>query len=126
METLIRRFLNLINKLRETSGRIDKENILKEYQDDDVHYIVDSQRDGNTLHIDITLVENTDKEEFEKWLKQVDDDLFYDVLKELGDSYNLDKMYNSENYKEVIDLVTSKTKELAKKRIKELESIIGQ
>ncbi len=41
--------------------------------------------------------------------------MFYDVLKELGDSYNLDKMYNSENYKEVIDLVTSKTKELAKK-----------
>lgn len=35
METLIRRFLNLINKLKETSGRIDKENILKEYQDDD-------------------------------------------------------------------------------------------
>ena len=52
--------------------------------------------------------------------------MFYDVLKELGDSYNLDKMYNSENYKEVIDLVTSKTKELAKKKIKELESIIGQ
>lgn len=100
--------------------------IQQEYQDNDVHYIVDSQRDGNTLHIDITLVENTDKEEFEKWLKQVNDDLFYDVLKELGDSYNLDKMYNSENYKEVIDLVTSKTKELAKKRIKELESIIGQ
>lgn len=35
METLIRRFLNLINKLKETPGRIDKENILKEYQDDD-------------------------------------------------------------------------------------------
>lgn len=99
--------------------------IQQEYQDNDIHYIVDSQRDGNTLHIDITLVEDK-KEEFENWLKQVDDDLFYDVLKELGDSYNLDKMYNSENYKEVIDLVTSKTKELAKKRIKELESIIGQ
>ncbi|MER2010040.1 MAG: hypothetical protein ABS939_21605 [Psychrobacillus sp.] len=78
------------------------------------------------MHITVTLVEDTDKKEFENWLKQVDDDLFYDVLKELGDNYNLDQMYNSENYKEVIDLVTFKTKELAKKRIKELESIIGQ
>ena len=35
METLIRRFLNLIKKLQSTSGRIEKENILKEYQDDE-------------------------------------------------------------------------------------------
>lgn len=35
METLIKRFLNLIKKLQSTSGRIEKENILKEYQDDE-------------------------------------------------------------------------------------------
>lgn len=35
METLIRRFLNLIKRLQSTSGRIEKENILKEYSDDE-------------------------------------------------------------------------------------------
>lgn len=74
--------------------------------------------------ITITLEENKDKKEFEEWLKNVKDDLFSEVLEELGEAFDLNRQYNSENYKEVIDKVKSKTKEIASRKIKELQSLI--
>lgn len=100
----------------------------QEYQDKDTHFVVDSQREGNTLTIKVTLKENKDKKEFEKWLEKIDDNLFSEVLDELNMEglYNLDSIYDSEDYPKVINKVKSKTKEVAQRKIKELQKLISQ
>jgi len=47
-----------------------------------------------------------------------------DELKDEG-LYNLDEAYNSENYKEIIDKVKSKTKEIALRKIEKLQSLFN-
>lgn len=96
-----------------------------EYQDNDTQYAVDSQKDGNTLTIKITVEENKDKKDFEQWLEKVDDDLFSEVLEELEDEglSNLNEIYSSPNYKVTINKVKSKTKEIAERKIKELQKL---
>lgn len=99
----------------------------EEYQDNDTHFVLDSQKEGNTLTIKVQLLENEDKKEFEKWLQNVDDDLFEEVMDELKEReglLNLNELYESEDYKKVIDRVKSKTKEVAARRIKELQKLI--
>lgn len=100
----------------------------QEYQDNDTHFVVDSQKEGNTLTIKVQLLENKDKQEFEKWLENVDDDLFSEVLDELKEVeglHDLDEIYNSKDYKKVINRIKSKTKELAARRIKELQKLLA-
>ena len=98
----------------------------QEYQDKDTHFVVDSQKEGNTLTIKVQLLENEDKKKFEKWLESVDDDLFSEVLDELKKEglYDLNSLYNSKDYKKVIEKVKFKTKEIAARRIKELQKLI--
>ena len=99
----------------------------QEYQDNDTHFVVDSQKEGNTLIIKVQLLENKDKKEFEKWLEGIDDDLFGEVLDELKEREGLkeiDTLYNSKDYKKVIEKVKSKTKEIAARKIKELEKLL--
>lgn len=96
-----------------------------EYIDNDSTYVIDSQKEGNTLTIKISLKENKDKKEFEKWLENVDDDLFSEVLEEMGGLYDLQSLYSSENYKEVINKVKSKTREIANRKIKELQKLLN-
>ena len=100
----------------------------QEYQDKDTRFVVDSQREGNTLTIKVTLKENKDKKEFEKWLEKIDDNLFSEVLDELNMEglYNLDSIYNSEDYPKVIKQVKNKTREVAQRKIKELQKLISQ
>ena len=100
----------------------------QEYQDKDIHYAIDSKREGNKLTLTVTLKENKDKKEFEKWLEQVDDDFLSEILDELGKKEglnNLNEIYESENYKQVIDKVKSKAKEIATRKIKRLQKFIG-
>ena len=100
----------------------------QEYQDNDTHFVIDSKREGNKLTIEITLKENKDKKEFEAWLQTVDDDLFSKVLEELQEKEgltNLNSLYEGKDYKKVIARVKSKTKEIAARRIKELQKFIN-
>jgi len=99
----------------------------QEYQDNDVHFVVDSQKDGNTLTIKVELLENKDKEEFEKWLQSVDDSVLEEVLDELSKEglKNLDEIYNSEDYQQVIEKVKSKTLEVVKRKIKMLQRLLS-
>ena len=100
----------------------------QEYQDNDTHFAIDSKREGNKLTIEITLKENKDKKEFESWLQTVDDDLFSQVLEELQEKEglkNLNELYDSKDYRKVISRVKSKTKEIAARRIKELQKFIN-
>ena len=100
----------------------------QEYQDNDTHFVIDSTKEGNTLTIKVQLLENKDKKDFENWLQQVDDDLFQEVLEELAEKEGLsdiNSLYNSENYQQVIDKVKTKTKEIANRKIKMLKKLIN-
>lgn len=100
----------------------------QEYQDNDTHFVIDSTKEGNTLTIKVQLLENKDKEDFENWLQQVDDNLFQEVLEELAEKEGLsdiNSLYNSENYQQAIDKVKAKTKEIANRKIKMLKKLIN-
>ena len=100
----------------------------QEYQDNDTHFVIDSTKEGNTLTVKVQLLENKDKKDFENWLQQVDDDLFQEVLEELAEKDGLsdiNSLYNSENYQQVIDKVKTKTKEIANRKIKTLKKLIN-
>jgi hypothetical protein len=100
----------------------------QEYQDNDTHFVVDSSKEGNTLTIKVQLLENKDKKEFEKWIDTLDDDLFNEVWESLSEEDNLhtlNDLYNSKDYKQVITKFKSKTKEIAQRRIKELQKLIS-
>ena len=100
----------------------------QEYQDDDTHFVIDSTKEENTLTIKVQLLKNKDKEEFENWLQQVDDSLFQEVLEELAEKEGLsdiNSLYNSEKYQQVIDRVKAKTKEIANRKIKMLKKLIN-
>jgi hypothetical protein len=100
----------------------------QEYKDNDSHFVVDSTREGNTLTIKVQLLENEDKKNFENWLQQVDDDLFQEVLEELSEKEGLsdiNSLYNSKDYQQVIDQVKFKTKEIANRKIKMLKKLIN-
>lgn len=103
------------------------DNVHHEYTDNDISYVIDSQKEGNTITVKVSLKENKDKKEFEKWLENVDNDLFSEVLNELeiDGLYNLESIYNSENYKDVIDKVKNKTKKIANRKIKELQKLLN-
>ena len=99
-----------------------------EYIDNDNAYVIDSQKNGNELIIKISIKENKDKKEFEEWLETVDDDLFSEVLDELKETEKLidiEQLYNSKDYKKAIDKIKSKTKEIAQRKIKELQKLIN-
>lgn len=100
----------------------------QEYKDNDSHFVVDSTREGNTLTIKVQLLENEDKKNFENWLQQVDDDLFQEVLEELSEKEGLsdiNSLYNSKDYQQVIDQVKFKTKEIANRKIKMLKKLVN-
>ena len=104
------------------------DNLHQEYQDNDTHYVVDSQKEGNKLTITITLKENKDKKEFEDYISKMPDSLFEEIWESLSEEDNLhslDEMYNSENYKEVINRFKNKTKVIASNKIKELQKYLG-
>jgi hypothetical protein len=99
----------------------------QEYQDNDTHFVIDSKKEGNKLTITVTLKENKDKKEFEKWVDQLDDDLFQEVWESLSadyDLHNLNDIYNNGNYREVINKFKSKTREIVQNKIRKPQKFI--
>jgi hypothetical protein len=100
----------------------------QEYQDKDTHFVVDSKKEGNKLTITVTLKENKDKKEFEKWVNQLDDDLFNEVWESLSKEDNLhdlNELYNGENYKQVINKFKARTRQIARGKIEELQKLLS-
>lgn len=100
----------------------------KEYHTDDISYIVDSNKEGDVLHFDVKIQSNKDKKEFEKWIQNLDDNLFNEVWESLSKEDNLNDLndiYNSGNYREVINKFKAKTRELARNKIRELQKLIN-
>ena len=97
-----------------------------------VAYEVDLKKDGDVLNIVIERkkLENKDKKEFEAWLDTLDDDLFQEALtkaRELtGESpQKLDDQYNSEQYKDIINLFKNVVSILVKEKIDALNKILA-
>ena len=100
----------------------------QEYQDNDTHYIVDSQKEGDTLTIKVTLKENTDKKEFEAFINTLDDDLFTEVweaLQKEDNLHSLNELYNSKDYKKVITKFRAKLKETLTQKILNYQKLLS-
>lgn len=100
----------------------------KEYRDKDIQFVIDSKRDGNTLHFSVQIKEDKDKKEFEKWASQLDDDFFSEVWEALAEETNLltlNEEYESGDYKKVIAKFKAKAKEIATEKISMLNKILA-
>lgn len=81
----------------------------------------------NEINIKVTR-SNSDKKEFEEWANKLDDSLFSEVWESLSQDFhlkNLNDIYESDNYPEVIKLFKERTKEIAQSKIKELQSLLS-
>lgn len=99
----------------------------KEYQSKDISFVIDANRIGDVLKFNVEIKENKDKEEFEKWASQLDDEFFGEVwesLAENSDLKSLNDKYESEKYSEVISQFKTKAKELALSKINALNKIV--
>lgn len=98
----------------------------QEYKDNNISYVIDAQREDNELHINITLNNNKDKEEFEKFIDNLDDDIYEEVIEWFNKNYDesIGKLYNSENYQEVIEAFKSKVREIAQEKINNLQKFL--
>lgn len=104
------------------------DNLHHEYTDNNSSYVIDSQKEGNTLTIKVSLKENEDKKEFENWVNDLDDEIFNETWESLSEDYGLKDLnciYDSDNYKQIIDLFKTRTKEIASDKIKKLQKILN-
>ena len=127
------KYISIVMKQEELLKLLVKElfalnELHQEYQDKDTHFVVDSKKEGNKLTITVTLKENKDKKEFEKWVNQLDDDLFNEVWESLSKEDNLhdlNELYNGENYKQVINKFKARTRQIARGKIEELQKLLS-
>lgn len=104
---------------------LQMDSLHEEYQLNDNSLVIDLEReDDSTFNIKVKI--NTDKQEFENWLKNVPDDLFSEVIFQLeGEGLSdLDTIYRSAQYPIIIDKVKSLVKKLAQEKINELQKLI--
>lgn len=96
-----------------------------EYQDGDTNFALDLTKENNVLTIKVTLNELKDKKEFENYVNGLDDDLYQEVIESLqGEIKDLNDIYESENYKDVISIFKDKVKEIAEEKINYLKTLI--
>jgi hypothetical protein len=101
------------------------EELHNEYKDDNASYTIDVKKENNTMNITISLKENKDKKEFEKFVDELDDDLYQEVIDNLKlEIKDLNDMYETEDYKYVIDSFKEKVKEIAQNKINYLKTLI--
>lgn len=94
-----------------------------------VAYEVDLNKDGDTLTIVIEKKELEDKKEFEAWLDTVDDNMFQEALERVQkitgiDAKQLDKDYNSNDYKGIINLFKKIIPQIAQEKINNLQKYL--
>lgn len=100
----------------------------QEYKDNDISFCIDSQKkDDSTLVITIKLNENKDKEEFEKWVDNLDDEIFEQTVATVNKHFNgkMNDVYASEDYKQVIDLFKRTAFKVAQEKINLLKKKFG-
>jgi len=112
----------LTQLVKELFGSVDE--LHQEYKDNEISYVIDAKKEDNVLNITISLNENKDKEEFQKWIQELDDDIYEETIESLKDKIkNLNEVYESEDYQDVIDAFKNKVKEIAQSRIDYLKTL---
>lgn len=95
-----------------------------EYFEDGTLYTLDAHKEDNVLNITISL-ENKDKEEFEKFVDELDDDIYEEVIDSLKmEIKDLTDIYETEDYKDVIASFKNKVREVAQNKINYLRTLI--
>lgn len=105
------------------------DSIHESYTDNNLSYTIDTQKEDNTLNIKITLKENKDKEEFQNWVDNLDDELFNEAWESLAETYGLQELneeYESGNYKKVIELFKNEVKKNLTKKIEGFNSVLSK
>jgi len=114
---------NLLSLIKELSAMNE---LHQEYQDNNIHYVIDAIRDGNVLKFNVEIQDTRDKEEFEKWASQLDDEFFSEVWESLSkedELHSLNELYESPNYREVIQRFKNKARQIAKRKIDALNEL---
>lgn len=114
---------NLLSLIKELSAMNE---LHQEYQDNNIHYVIDAIRDGNVLKFNVEIQDTRDKEEFEKWASQLDDEFFSEVWESLSkedELHSLNELYESPNYREVIQRFKNKARQIAKRKIDALNKL---
>ena len=97
----------------------------EEYSDNNMSYAIDAEKNDNVLNITVTVKDNKDKKDFEKFVDSLDDDVYEEVIESLQDEIgDLTKLYDTEAYKDVIKVFKNKVKEVAQDRINYLKTLI--
>ena len=99
-----------------------------EYTDNSTNFVIDAKKNNpNELVFTVKLEDNKDKKEFEAFVDEMDDELFNEVWESLAEEDNLhdlNELYDSPRYKEVINKFKARTKELVADKIKELQKYL--
>lgn len=107
-----------------------QEELHEEIVDNNIKYVIDVEKGtDNEINIKVTKeqVSNKDKEQFEAWVNQLDGDLFTEIWESLSEDYglyDLNKLYESEDYKKVIDLFKERTQKILSQKIEKLTKLI--
>lgn len=107
-----------------------QEELHEEIVDNNIKYVIDVEKGtDNEINIKVTKeqVSNKDKKQFEAWVNQLDGDLFTEIWESLSEDYglyDLNKLYESENYKKVIDLFKERTQKILNQKIEKLTKLI--
>lgn len=107
-----------------------QEELHEEIVDNNIKYVIDVEKDtDNEINIKVTKeqVSNKDKKQFEAWVNQLDGDLFTEIWESLSEDYglyDLNKLYESEDYKKVIDLFKERTQKILSQKIEKLTKLI--
>lgn len=107
-----------------------QEELHEEIVDNNIKYVIDLEKGtDNEINIKVTKeqVSNEDKKQFEAWVNQLDGDLFTEIWESLSEDYglyDLNKLYESENYKKVIDLFKERTQKILSQKIEKLTKLI--
>lgn len=107
-----------------------QEELHEEIVDNNIKYVIDLEKGtDNEINIKVTKeqVSNEDKKQFEAWVNQLDGDLFTEIWESLSEDYglyDLNKLYESENYKKVIDLFKERTQKILNQKIEKLTKLI--
>lgn len=107
-----------------------QEELHEEIVDNNIKYVIDVEK-GTDNEINITVtkeqVSNKNKEQFEAWVNQLDDNLFSEIWESLSEDYglyDLNKLYESEDYQKVIDLFKERTQKILSQKIEKLTKLI--
>ena len=113
----------IIQAIKELFNSVEE--LHNEYQDDNESYTIDIEKEGDTMYITVSLKENSDKKEFEKFVDELDDDLYQEVIDNLkSEIKDLNDLYETEDYKYVINSFKNKVKEIAQNKIDYLKTLI--